>query len=163
MSACRNVTFLPSKTASFPWMAPSHFYSLLVHVHCEMFIRHQLLLTTKDELPIDSRSLLRWCRLQSTSDLVKKNHGKMRSLPPCDEPQYTSWTPGVILNYIISKLFTAVSCTSVSKKELTIPHSPERSPPHRRTDLYCSCRQWSSLPGMQSHLQTCQKRRMGWG
>lgn len=52
---------------------------------------------------------------------------------------------------------------SKKRKEITIPHSPGRFPPHRRTDLYCSYRQWSSLPGTQSHLRTCQERRMGWG
>lgn len=40
-------------------MAPSHFYWLLEHVHCEMFIRHQLLFTPKAKLTIDSRSHLR--------------------------------------------------------------------------------------------------------
>lgn len=51
---------------------------------------------------------------------------------------------------------------SSQRAKFTLPHSPEHFPPHRRRDLYCPYRQWSSPPGKLSHLKR-EGERDGFG
>lgn len=91
-----------------------------------------------------------WFRYMFISSSLKTAGGNCFPLSLCLPPETAPrLTPKHILWSVCSRGFVL----RIVLTKFLLPHSPVRCPPHRKIDLYCSYKQWSSPPGKLSHLE----------